>query len=183
MDVIESFEYQLVKWLINNDITNIDVNLGVDFCYYKDTHIINYSLFLRETCDREFRRFFYEYGCKHSVSVFTISFLHEVGHAMTLAVFTDEECNNLIDLVESAQEAIHLNPNVEEYFNLDWYWHMPHEFAANIWAINFINNHFDKVCELEEIVESNLDKIYADDEIVDALYKLLDRLKEIEDDN
>ena len=48
MDVIESFEYQLVKWLINNDINNIDVNFGLDFCYYKDLHVINYSHFTRE---------------------------------------------------------------------------------------------------------------------------------------
>ena len=183
MDVIESFEYQLVRWLINNDITNIDVNFGIDFCYYKDTHIINYSLFSREICDKEFERFFYEYGCHHSVSVFTISFLHEVGHAMTLAAFSDEECNSLIDMVESAREAICLNSKVEECFNLDWYWHMPHEFAANIWAINFINNHFDEVRELEEIIENSLDKIYADDEIISALDKLLNQLKEEDDNN
>ena len=57
---------------------------------------------------------------------------------------------------------------------------MPHEFAANIWAINFINNHFDKVCALEKIVKTNLDTIYGDNDIVAALYQWLDQLNEEE---
>lgn len=178
MDVLESFEYQLTKWLIDNDITNINVELGVDFGYYKNAHIIEYSLFTKEESDREFERFFHEYGCEHMVSVFTMSFLHEVGHAMTLAAFTDEEYEDLMDTLESAQEAVRLNPKEKERFNLDWYWHMPHEFAANIWAINFINNHFDSIWELEKIVDNCLDKIYADEDIIKVLYDVLDQLKE-----
>lgn len=181
MDVIETFSYQLVKWLIDNDITNVDVDLGIDFGYYNDKHVIEYSLFTQDHVDEEFARFFYEYGCEKNVSIFTMSFLHEVGHALTLSSFTKEEYESFMDTLEMAHKAVKLNPKAKEHFNLDWYWHMPHEFAANIWAIDFINNHFDKVCALEKIVKTNLDTIYGDNDIVADLYQWLDQLNEEEE--
>ena len=175
MDVLKTFEYQLVKWLIDNNITNIDVNLGIRFDYYNNTHIIECSPFIQEKVNKELMRFFYEYGCKHNISFFTMAFLHEVGHALTLSSFTEKEYKDLMDTIEMANEAVKLNPKEKEYFNFDWYWHMPHEFAANIWAINFINNHFDKIYALEKIVETNLNIIYNDNNIIAALNKLLEQ--------
>ena len=43
---------------------------------------------------------------------------------------------------------------MENQNNMIKYWEMPDEFAANIWAINYMNNHI-------EVVES-LCQIYVD---------------------
>ena len=71
-----------------------------------------------------------------------LAFLHELGHACTYNYFNDTE-KLLYDLTKS------FDPGESDMdFLMGHYWMIPDEFAANMWAIDFINNYIEAVKEL-----------------------------------
>lgn len=86
----------------------------------------------------DFRQFLYEYGCKGNANNHTLTFLHELGHALTYNHFDDFE-------------MIIFNFKKESVYNSFDYWHIPDEFEANMFVINFINANPEAVKELDNI--------------------------------
>lgn len=156
MSALDNFENNLLKWLERHGFYGIKVSVGTDFSYWKDGRIIRYSL-IESEYDKPFEQFFYEYGCLYNHSNFVMSFLHELGHAITLESYTNQELDDLLNQVQYARDVIN-GEDVEEAreFNDDWYWHLPHEFDASYWAITYINRFHKEVMELEEIVAHDL---------------------------
>ena len=93
-----------------------------------------------------------------------MAFLHEVGHVMTLPNFTEEEHQQDIYNKNSRVSNCDIETNY-------WYWELPTEFAANMWAINWVNSHIDEFCELNDIFNNWLELIYADEDITGQMYE------------
>ena len=169
MGVVHNFNTALEKWLCRNGFTNIYVCEGGDYCYYYETHVIQWGMVTSEKTDRDFAEFFYEYGLTYDeFNTSVISFLHELGHVVTLPNFSEEEHN--LDIC--AKEVI--TDNVT-------YWELPTEFAANVWAINWANSHVDEFNELHSLFGHFFNCIYSDSSVVAQIEDWMDDVAAGED--
>ena len=91
-------------------------------------------------------------GLKKRFKGFTMSILHELGHAQTLDLFTDKESKKCDDIKELYQDTI--DENSDDYY-LE-YWKVKDEYAANSWAVMYANCFPKKVKELAKIIEENV---------------------------
>lgn len=174
MGLIKDFNKELSLWLNAHGISNIDVCEGSDWCYYHESHCLQWGFFEAERTENNFRQFLYEYGCRYiSNNTGIMSFLHEVGHIMTLAAFDDVEMEKEFIAKDCRKPA-----SIETNY---WYWELPTEFAANSWAINWANTHPEEIKELEEIFERNLTAIYEDEDIMGQVYEWLARAEDGEE--
>ena len=84
--------------------------------------------------NKYFQQFLYEYGLKYlDIDDDILSFLHELGHMVTLKSFSQTELKLFRFMKESDEND---KDSQKKYYH---YWSVPDEFAANIWAINFIH--------------------------------------------
>lgn len=163
MGLVSNFNKELSLWFNAHGISNLEFVEGEDFCYYPDEHIVQWGMFDSPNVDNNFQQFFYEYGLnKEYKNPFFISLLHEVAHAMTLPAFSDNEKSG--DII--AKQITISEHTIESNY---WYWELPTEFAANIWAINWINNNPILAEELYNICMEYLSKIFEDIEILSQL--------------
>lgn len=72
-----------------------------------------------------------------------LAFLHEVGHYKTV------DCISLTDLHHTwfIKGILAYRDNKD----MDLYWNTPDEYSANMWLINFANNHEEAINELGDI--------------------------------
>ena len=173
MGVIHDFNRDLSLWINKNIAPNIDVVEGEDFCYYYHKQVVQYALLHNEKTDNNFLQFFDEYGLNYSaISPFVISLLHELGHAVTMSSFTEKEYEE--------DEQIKRNM-VIPHSTIDsnyWYWELPIEFAANMWAINWANEHFNEVTELSALCDEYLSRIENDENVMEQLNDWLEEVAE-----
>lgn len=172
MGLISDFNTALELWFNAHGVPNLNVVEGEDFCfYYNQQNIIQWGMIQQETIDRQFAQFFDEYGCKtYTENTFVESLLHEVGHYMTMSNFTQKEWNR----DNKAKYKKHKNTDVTGIDLNYWYWELPIEFAANMWAINFLNEHFDWATELTELCYYHMAKIFNDENIMEQLNDWID---------
>jgi len=141
-DVYDEFCVALELWFNAHNIPNLLVDCGESFCFYHDKkNLIEWG---EDYDDINFEQFFYEYGCTLDGNNFVKSLLHEVGHYMTMSNFTQKEWND-------DKKTIRENSKRFKKITIDvdyWYWELPTEFSANMWAINYINTHKDDVNDL-----------------------------------
>ena len=162
MGPISQFNKTLSLWFNAHGISNLEFEEEADFYYSPVSHKVCYALLDSPTIDNYFQQFAYEYGVEYSCHPFVFSLLHEVGHYMTLHYFTKEET----DKDKAAKVANWGKTGIEAHYV---YWELPTEFAANMWAINWINTHIDELRELHEICSEGLDAIMSDPYIVEQL--------------
>ena len=166
MGVVHDFNNALEIWLARHGFANIEVCEGEDYQYYYTRHIIQWGMITAEKTNCEFAQFFHEYGLNDTAfHIPTLSFLHELGHAVTWSNFTEEE----IDLNTSAKEAI---------TNSFDYWLLPIEFSATMWAIDWVNTHQQEYEELQCIFASFFDLIYNDTDILTQINNWMDDVRE-----
>ena len=138
---MSNFEKAVRSWLKKN---NIDCNICFedDFGYQIDNNTIHIGIMEYENVSHWYEQLLYEYGLDYvGILAPVLAFTHEIGHYMTINNFTKEElliCHLTKQFMNSEDE--------HDWFNK--YWEVPDEFAANIWAINFINNNIEAVEEL-----------------------------------
>ena len=149
MNTVNTFKSDMINWLCEIGLSNIEIDFEEDFGYAFDPdtgrHCINFGVVDYAETGKWFEQFCYEYGCDFvGIPAPVMSFLHECGHAFTLASFSDQE----LWLCEFSKAFDH---GESDY---DWmirYWEFPDEFAANVWTINFINEHIDLVEKLVNV--------------------------------
>lgn len=146
MPIEERFKLGIIKWLCKNNFCNIDIDFEYDFGYAVDDdmgiHCINIGVEANNAVGNYFEQFLYEYGCDYvGIPYPILAFIHELGHVSTLQNFSQFD----LKLFELAKQFSHGESDHDWYFR---YWEMPDEFEANMWAIDFINNHIDAVEEL-----------------------------------
>lgn len=139
-----TFKSTMVNWLCAHGFSNLDIDFEEDFGYaYDDTvNCINIGTKRFDDVSNYFEQFLYEYGCEYcGIPGPVLSFIHELGHFMTISNFSNEE----LWFCAFAKKFDHGGTDQEEFFR---YWEMPDEFAANMWAVDYINNHIDEVEDL-----------------------------------
>lgn len=163
MKFISDFNRALSMWFNEHGVTNLEFVEGEDFCYYHGLHVVQWGMFDSGIIDNHFQQFFYEYGLNYDdVSVFFLSLLHEVGHYMTLHYFSDDLRANDI----AAKECKLADGTIETSY---WYWELPTEFAANEWAINWMNDNEDLFQDLYYLCMRHLEQIFNNENILQQL--------------
>lgn len=152
MTALEKFKVDMANWIYKNGFDEIGLCFGQDFAYVllEDGRFgIQIGTEGYPEVGRYFEQFLYEYGLEY-MGIYdpVLAFLHELGHAQTLNYFSDLE----LKFFELAKESI---DSESEYDRFVHYWSLPDEFAANMWAINFINEHKDAVDKLCQIYWEN----------------------------
>ena len=172
MREIDQLNKNLEAWCARQGIFGIGFCAGLDYQYGIKTHDVYYAVVESEATtqiDLDFEQFFYEYGCEWEVGVGILSLVHEIAHHMTFLSLSEDE------IIES--DMIKSDPSCSN----DAYWHTPVEFIANIWAIDFINQHIDAVAELSEIMNEGFHQIYGSHEL-DEVVDMLNEIAEMEED-
>ena len=162
MGIVADFNTTMEIWLAKHGFPNVRVSEGESFAYYPETHLIQWGMLIQDSTDRDFQQFFHEYDFQfvdYNVSV--MSFLHELGHHMTLSAFTDLEREEvfLYKTVIDEMDA----PQVEKNFI---YWELEPEFSANIWAMRWAEAHPDDFIELHQLFQKWMDKIFSNKNIL-----------------
>lgn len=136
------------KWLKDNGF-NVSCRLGNEMVFDPNIDSIIVSKEYDTSADGYFMEFLREYGLTNDFDAITLSILHELGHAETEHLFSEEEWNN--DMVIKAEFA---NQEVidEREYNYK-YWKTNVEFSANLWVIMYVKAFPEKVNQLEDIIE------------------------------
>ena len=168
---LQRVEQALENWAIRNGLFGMKFHAGMDFQYEIASQTVLFPILEteNETTDIDFTQFFYEYGCEYDVSCFILSLFHEIGHHMTIASFSEEERD--ISLLDKGMIKWVVDHHERNYL----YWMNDIEFAANVWAINFINTHMNVVKDLAETLKSSFAELYTDGQI----YEIVDAFNEI----
>ena len=162
MKVVHEFNKALSLWFNDHGFSNLEFVEGEDFCYYPSLHTVQWGMFDSEKTDNHFRQFFHEYGMKNDECIFIISLLHEVGHFQTIHFFSNEEFESDF----AAKENRISDGTIDTDY---WYWELPIELAANMWAINWINEHPIEVKELYKLCVDHINQIMNDENVLEQV--------------
>lgn len=99
---------------------------------------------------KSFRKFVFDNGLKFDCGDFILAFFHELGHSETIDLLEDDEIRF------SQNKKRFLQNNMEDY---ETYMRLPDEFSATSWAIDYINNNFEKVKIFAKKLEKEFLKI------------------------
>ena len=134
-------EGALRKWLHDNEI-NCDIDFDDDFCYDAAANKVTIGKKYNSDVRVLFEQFLYEYGMEYvGFDFYTLGFLHEIGHIFSYSNFS------FIELVYCSMDKLFIDGSDDAFC----YWEIDDEFAANVWAINFINEHIEAVEKLINI--------------------------------
>ena len=170
MGIVNDFNKELSRWFNKHGVPCLRFVEGEDFCYYHNLHIAQWGCFVQPNVDNYLKQFFYEYGLRADVHIFVISLIHEVGHYMTLHYFEQSKFDADIAAknIRAGEHGIETNY---------WYWELPTEFAANMWAIDWMNEHPQEAEELGALCEEWMVKIFDDTDVKERLAQWQDDMK------
>lgn len=139
---VKAFQEALQNWLHKNEMPEVQIDFCTDFAFDDETHTIYVGVQQYENVDEFYEEFLDINGCEWgNIPGPVLAFLHELGHANTLKHFNIEQ----LAFFQFAKKMIDQNDEKKAMFD---YWEVPDEWAANDWAIHFINEHIDAVQEL-----------------------------------
>ena len=143
----EKFCKELELWCGRAGLQGVKVELDDSFHFDCGDEILYFGMESYQPIINDFEEFLYEYGCEYyGICAPTLCMIHEVGHGFTKNSFNDTDMFlNWLNGMEC-----------EDNFS---YWHLPMEFSANMWEINFINSHIDKVQDLTKIILKYFDNV------------------------
>ena len=142
----EAFDSWLEKYGFDARIRGLEN----DFFWGLDTDTISYSFVHTERFITEFTEVCNGLGLAYDIDIFWLSFFHELGHSMTYHFVDDDE-------VDAAEEAIGID-----------YYYCTRELIATEWAVNYINEHIDLVCELMDSVRPAIINFFVKNNIEDG---------------
>ena len=139
---------------ITNDIESVD--LSTDFYCFPNTKEIYISVLAPATALDDFIANLETRTQINDISVFTWSFLHEVGHCMTwnyLNKRTQHHCEYVKRKIERG--------------SLDYllYYTLADEKIATDWAIGFVENNYKLVKAFDRMVMNEITNFYLENEI------------------
>lgn len=156
IDKVENFTKNIVG------ISDIDFELGNDFCWWSKDNIITVSFMFAEMSENAFHNYCVSLGLDSDLySSFGVSLLHELGHVKTYYTFNYKqraEDAKSKDILESAE--------MDTYKRYMDYYKLPIETAATKWAIDFINSHtkeYIKFCfDIQDLCKECLPNFVTD---------------------
>jgi len=132
------------------------VNLGTDFFCYPDTKEIYISVLAPATAMDDFMFNLLNRTDIQDVSIFTWSFLHEVGHCMTWH-YLNQRTKNHCEYVKRKIDRGSVSPLV--------YYSLPDEKIATDWAINFVTKNHKLVKAFDRNVMAEIHDFYIENDI------------------
>ena len=132
---IDTLEEYLRDFLNRNDI-DCDICLGKDFAYLPMSNTIAYSLMVTDSSSDSFLTFVKKLFPEINADIFLWSFLHEIGHYETTDDFDEYEYEEYYFLIN------------QEGLSNEFYYNLPIECAATIWAGEFMKNNTAEVQRL-----------------------------------
>lgn len=154
VDKILSLCTDFIEDNISDDIESI--NLDTDFYCYPNTKEIYITVLAPATALDDFIANIKTRTNINDISVFTWSFLHEVGHCMTwnyLSKRTQHHCEYVKRKIERG--------------SIDYltYYRLADEKIATDWAIGFIENNHKLVQAFDRMILAEITNFYIDNEI------------------
>ena len=139
--MMNELEKAITKWFKDYGFDDVAIESCDRYSYDLVDHVIHVD---DEEYDDElfvwFEQFMYEYGMKmKDIPGPVLAFLHELGHYATIDQFSEF---NLIACQLTKFEYGHTYEDMCEY------WCVPDEFAACMWALDFINSYPEAVIDL-----------------------------------
>ena len=162
MKLVSNFNRALSIWFARHGISNLEFTEGEEFCYYPEAHAVQWGMLLNDEQENMYAQFMYEYGLEREVNPFVISLLHEVGHFMTIHQLGEETVQFDYVAKEIAAGAA-TEVDINSHY---WYWELDTEFAANMWAIEWVKNHPAELQELNDLCEKHCEVIFCNAEIM-----------------
>ena len=160
MTAVEKFKTDLANWFNKNGFEDVGLCFGEDFAYVildNGNFGVQVGVQAYPEVGRYFEQFLYEYGLDY-VGIFdpVLSLIHELGHNKTINCFDEVE----LALCDFAKHICCESEDEHDWYNS--YWEVPDEFAANMWAIKFINEHVEAVKELCDIYANDWSAIFEE---------------------
>ena len=138
----------IMNWLNNN---GFQVNIAQDeeYSYSFPGNTIYIGSDTVKITENWFKDFLKDHGCERvaEFNIHTLAFLHELGHSITVPSFKDIE----LSWFATVKNIIADQYEDEKTANLK-YWSIQDELAANKWAIQFINTHYQEAKKLDTIM-------------------------------
>ena len=156
---IKSIDRQFNRWLRKYGFTARMRGVATDFYWYWTDNTISYSFFFAEKSQKNWVELFKELGCKYNIDTFYTSFLHELGHSRTYYNFTEEELDEYHETVQTMFDEDDM-----EYE----YTHLPVEYEATRWAVEYINKYPERIEELVRKVGKAVRRFYKINKVVNA---------------
>ena len=143
---MSNFERMLREWLEKNGF-NCELKYADEFAYDRAENCLHIGIGeIPDDVQKCFEQFLYEYGMEYiGFCAPMLALLHEIGHSKTVMCFDDEE------LLGFMFAKFFIDSDMDPFDANIAYWEIPDEFSANMWLIDFVNNHFDEVGALCEI--------------------------------
>ena len=133
-----------------------------DFFWYHD-NTIAYSFFFPVEAAENWARLMEELNCEYVIDEFYSAFLHELGHSHTYWDFDDEELDEYYETLELMDKEPSSFAEGIEYV----YTHLPVEYEASRWAVNYINTYPERIKELVDLVGKAIRLFYSINDVVD----------------
>lgn len=145
----QNFKNDVMNWLQKYGCNEVrDIISGSEYAYWIEDHTIMVGSEVFDCTADWFVEYLENRGCEcYGISDDVLSFLHEVGHSMTIHSIADDDLAFYGNLKHMFWNEDKLKDSVMVY------WNIPDERAANEWEIQFINENPDAVIELMEIFE------------------------------
>lgn len=148
----------ICTWFIEDNITLDfeEVSLSTDFYCFPNTKEIFISVLAPTTALDDFIANLETRTQTNDISVFTWSFLHEVGHCMTWN-YLNKRTKNHCEYVKRKIERGSLNHLL--------YYGLADEKIATDWAIKFVERNYSLVKAFDKTVLTEITNFYIDNEI------------------
>ena len=144
---INTLEEYLKDFLNRNDI-DCDVLLGDSFAFLPASNTIAYTLLVTDSSSKSFLNFTKKLFPEITADIFLWSFLHEIGHYETTDDFDEYEYEEYYFLIN------------QEGLSDEFYYNLPIERAATVWAGNFMKNNVAEMQRLWNNIQPIIQAIY-----------------------
>ena len=144
--------------------------LGVEFGYLERKNLIEYAVAIEPVSDGAFMANFHRLAPEINCDTFLISFLHELGHHMTMPDLTEEDYWYCVDTVDVLEEEI-TTPGLPKERIMEihqQYYDLPIERMATDWAIEYIFDNVEKVAALWNRLQPAIMEFYRLNEVEGA---------------
>lgn len=135
------------SWLEKYNFTVRVSGMGLDFCWDFLEDTIEYSILYTDQNQEEWNKFMVELGLEYEIDAFWTSFLHECFHSETWFLVDDEDMSVPDDI------------SPYDYFRC------PREYIASAAMVHFINENFEAVQELMDMVREPMEKFWEVNQI------------------
>jgi len=162
---IDELNEIMEQFFIELGYDEIECCLETDFCYYLGTDEIAYSLVSMENADKGFKKFLENtYENIPPCSLFVISLLHELGHHITLPLYS-KKIKKEWSIKKSLVESKKADTDEEKIQKQIEYCNLPEEKIATDKAIEILLENYKFIHSYEKTIFKAIKNFYKKNNI------------------